>query len=43
MFFDMTSMPIQDQIRAQDSAVKFVKTQITAVGPGRHHELLRAT
>jgi VWFA-related protein len=30
LFFDMTSMPIQDQIRAQDSAVKFVKTQITA-------------
>ena len=30
MFFDMTSMPIQDQIRAQDSAIKFVKAQITA-------------
>jgi len=30
LFFDMTSMPIQDQIRAQDSAIKFVKTQITA-------------
>jgi VWFA-related protein len=29
LFFDMTSMPINDQIRAQDSAVKFVKTQIT--------------
>jgi VWFA-related protein len=29
MFFDMTSMPIQDQIRAQESAIKFVKTQIT--------------
>ena len=29
LFFDMTSMPIQDQIRAQESAVKFVKTQIT--------------
>ena len=29
MFFDMTSMPIQDQIRAQDSAIKFIKTQIT--------------
>jgi VWFA-related protein len=29
MFFDMTSMPVQDQIRAQDSAVKFLKTQIT--------------
>ncbi|HUI56172.1 MAG TPA: VWA domain-containing protein, partial [Bryobacteraceae bacterium] len=30
LFFDMTSMPIQDQIRAQDAAIKFVKTQITA-------------
>jgi VWFA-related protein len=30
LFFDMTSMPLEDQIRAQDSAVKFVKTQITA-------------
>jgi VWFA-related protein len=30
LFFDMTSMPINDQIRAQDSAVKYVKTQITA-------------
>ncbi len=30
MFFDMTSMPLQDQIRAQDSAIKFIKTQITA-------------
>ena len=30
LFFDMTSMPIQDQIRAQDSAVKFIKSQITA-------------
>jgi VWFA-related protein len=29
MFFDMTSMPIQDQIRAQDSAIKFIKSQIT--------------
>ena len=29
LFFDMTSMPIQDQIRAQDAAVKFIKTQIT--------------
>ncbi len=29
MFFDMTSMPINDQIRAQESAIKFVKTQIT--------------
>src|SRR5579862_3925077 len=30
LFFDMTSMPIQDQIRAQDAALKFLKTQITA-------------
>ena len=30
LFFDMTSMPINDQIRAQDSAVKFVKSQITS-------------
>jgi len=29
MFFDMTSMPIQDQFRAQDAAVKFIKTQMT--------------
>lgn len=29
LFFDMSSMPIQDQIRAQDGAIKFVKTQIT--------------
>jgi VWFA-related protein len=29
LFFDMTSMPIQDQMRAQDAAVKFIKTQIT--------------
>jgi VWFA-related protein len=29
MFFDMTSMPIQDQFRAQESAIKFIKTQIT--------------
>jgi VWFA-related protein len=30
MFFDMTSMPIQDQIRAQTAALKFLKTQMTA-------------
>jgi len=30
MFFDMTSMPIQDQIRAQAAAQKFLKTQMTA-------------
>ncbi|PWU04115.1 MAG: VWA domain-containing protein [Terriglobia bacterium] len=29
LFFDMTSMPIQDQIRAQNAAVKFLKTQMT--------------
>ena len=29
LYFDMTSMPIQDQMRAQDAAVKFIKTQIT--------------
>jgi VWFA-related protein len=30
MFFDMTSMPIQDQVRAQAAALKFLKTQMTA-------------
>ncbi len=29
MFFDMTSMPIQDQLRAQTAAQKFLKTQMT--------------
>jgi VWFA-related protein len=29
MFFDMTSMPIQDQVRAQNAATKFLKTQMT--------------
>jgi VWFA-related protein len=29
MFFDMTSMAIQDQIRAQAAAQKFLKTQMT--------------
>jgi len=29
MFFDMTSMPIQDQKRAQVAALKFLHTQIT--------------
>ncbi|HTS61336.1 MAG TPA: VWA domain-containing protein [Candidatus Acidoferrales bacterium] len=28
MFFDMTSMPIQDQVRAQTAAEKFLKTQM---------------
>ncbi len=30
MFFDMTSMPIQDQMRAQAAARKFLQTQMTA-------------
>jgi len=29
MFFDLTSMPIQDQIRAQTHALKFLKTDMT--------------
>src|SRR5580704_19749758 len=29
MFFDMTSMPIQDQKRAQTAALKFLRTQMT--------------
>lgn len=29
LFFDMTSMPIADQIRAQSAALKFLRTQIT--------------
>ncbi|MBZ5580378.1 MAG: VWA domain-containing protein [Acidobacteriia bacterium] len=29
MFFDMTSMPIQDQMRAQSAAQKFLRTQMT--------------
>ena len=29
MFFDLTSMPIQDQIRSQNAATKFVRTQMT--------------
>jgi VWFA-related protein len=29
MFFDMTSMPIQDQFHAQTAALKFLKTQMT--------------
>jgi VWFA-related protein len=29
MFFDMTSMPIQDQLRAQTAALKFLKSQMT--------------
>lgn len=30
LFFDMTSMPIDDQVRAQGAALKFLKTQMTA-------------
>jgi VWFA-related protein len=29
MFFDMTSMPIADQIRSQEAAEKFIKNQMT--------------
>jgi VWFA-related protein len=29
MFFDMTSMPISDQVRAQEAAEKFIKNQMT--------------
>ncbi len=29
MLFDMSSMPIQDQIRAQTAALKFIKSQMT--------------
>jgi len=29
LFFDMTSMPIADQIRAQGAALKFLRTQMT--------------
>src|SRR5215469_9729304 len=29
LFFDLTSMPIQDQIRAQGAAEKFLRTQMT--------------
>ena len=29
LFFDMTSMPLPDQLRAQTAATKFVKTQMT--------------
>src|SRR5215469_6922608 len=29
LFFDLTSMPLADQIRAQDAALKFLRTQIT--------------
>ncbi len=29
LFFDLTSMPIPDQIRAQNAALKFIRTQMT--------------
>jgi len=29
LFFDMTSMPVPDQIRAETAAIKFLKTQMT--------------
>jgi VWFA-related protein len=29
MFFDLTSMPIQDQVRAQNAALKYLRTQMT--------------
>jgi len=29
MYFDMGAMPIQDQVRAQSAAVKFIRTQMT--------------
>src|ERR1035437_5008583 len=29
MFFDLTGMPVQDQMRAQNAAQKFLKTQMT--------------
>jgi VWFA-related protein len=31
LYFDMTAMPPQDQLRALDAAQKFIKTQMTAV------------
>ncbi len=31
LYFDMTSMPPQDQLRALDAAQKFIRTQMTAV------------
>ncbi|MBV8902996.1 MAG: VWA domain-containing protein, partial [Acidobacteriia bacterium] len=29
LFFDMTSMPLADQIRSQEAALKFLRTQVT--------------
>ena len=30
LYFDMTSMPLEDQIRAQQNALRFVRTEMTA-------------
>jgi VWFA-related protein len=30
LYFDMTAMPLQDQIRAQENALRFVRTEMTA-------------
>jgi VWFA-related protein len=30
LYFDMTSMPLQDQLRAQENGLKFVRTEMTA-------------
>ena len=30
LYFDMTSMPLQDQIRAQENGLRFVRTEMTA-------------
>jgi VWFA-related protein len=30
LYFDMTSMPLQDQIRAQENGLKFIRTEMTA-------------
>ena len=39
LFFDQAGMPVADQIRAQQAALKFVNSQITAVGHGGRHDL----
>jgi len=41
LFFDFSSMQPDDQIRAQDAAVKFLQTQNDIVGPGVDHDLRR--
>lgn len=30
LYFDMTAMPLEDQLRAQESALRFVRTEMTA-------------